>query len=335
MNRMRPLFEVVFVLSLVSASKAQVNRHELTDFLSATVGDDITLNCSYEDKLQLGSNTLFWYKQSLGTIPVVVSSSGQYHQGKTLHGEFKEDRRFTLESIHEKNNLNIKIKHVQMFDAAVYLCINSFMQDLKILQSVTVLVKTLNSTFAVHQSPNEDTDPGQSVILNCTVQNVRCDGPHRVHWFKQAEASAAGVLYSSGGNSNQCERKTKKSPTNSCVYNLPIDNVSSEQTGTYYCAVAACGQVLFGNGTRIDIKDGVSASVVYVLNGVSVFSTSLVIGLTILICTQNITGTCKRISTAKTKNSSKLNQYKATEEVNKSDPAQDTWSECIYFRVEQ
>ncbi|KAK7904669.1 hypothetical protein WMY93_017276 [Mugilogobius chulae] len=172
-----------------------------------------------------------------------------------------------------------------MSDAAVYLCINSFLQDLQILQSVTVLVKTMNSTFAVQQSPVEDTDPGESVILNCTVQNMSCDGAHSVHWFKQSEESAAGVLYSSGGNSDQCERKTKKGPTNSCVYNLPIDNVSSGQTGTYYCAVAACGQVLFGDGTRIDIKDGVNELyIIYMMAGALLISSVLVLVLALSLC---------------------------------------------------
>uniref|UniRef100_A0A3B3ZY93 Ig-like domain-containing protein n=1 Tax=Periophthalmus magnuspinnatus TaxID=409849 RepID=A0A3B3ZY93_9GOBI len=89
--------------------------------------------------------------------------------------------------------------------------------------------------------------------LYCTVQTGCCEGQHRVHWFKQSEESAAGVLYSHGGSSKKCKNDTD-SPTNSCVYKLPIHNVSSEQTGTYYCAVATCGQVVFGNGTRISIK---------------------------------------------------------------------------------
>ncbi|KAK2848674.1 hypothetical protein Q5P01_008508 [Channa striata] len=31
--------------------------------------------------------------------------------------------------------------------------------------------------------------------------------------------------------------------------------ISSSDAGTYYCAVATCGQILFGNGTKLDIDE--------------------------------------------------------------------------------
>ncbi|KAK5618770.1 hypothetical protein CRENBAI_012185 [Crenichthys baileyi] len=34
-----------------------------------------------------------------------------------------------------------------------------------------------------------------------------------------------------------------------------IQNVSAYDAGTYYCAVASCGVVLFGNGTKLDIEE--------------------------------------------------------------------------------
>ncbi|KAK7904670.1 hypothetical protein WMY93_017277 [Mugilogobius chulae] len=278
---MIPPFEVVFVLSLVLASKAQENVHEATHFLSATVGDNITLPCSSKDNLKHDS-TLYWYKQSVRTKPECVSSFGKYYQINMVLGEFNKKHRFTLDTEHNNNHLTIK--NIQTSDSAVYLCISCFLHDLVIIESVTVFVKRLEPKVEIQQSPTEETQPGQSVILNCTVQTEGCDEPHKVHWFKQSEESAAGVLYTDGGSSDQCQRKTKKSPTNSCVYNLHMHNVSSEQTGTYYCAVAACGQVQFGNGTRVNVKDGVKPNIIYIMAGALAFSLVLLLVLALSLC---------------------------------------------------
>ncbi|TWW54391.1 hypothetical protein D4764_0192310 [Takifugu flavidus] len=53
-------------------------------------------------------------------------------------------------------------------------------------------------------------------------------------------------MYSHTGRNKQCERKT-----NTCFYSFSMKNVNTSQTGTYYCAVAACGHILFGNGTKL------------------------------------------------------------------------------------
>lgn len=46
-------------------------------------------------------------------------------------------------------------------------------------------------------------------------------------------------------------RALRKIPIHSLIYNLP--NISLTDAGTYYCAVAMCGEILFGNGSRINI----------------------------------------------------------------------------------
>ncbi|XP_055012581.1 uncharacterized protein LOC129409821 [Boleophthalmus pectinirostris] len=330
--------QTLFTLALVSSASMSdlplsVNQQEQGSFLLASVGDNITLSCASSKNVKIGPK-LYWYKQKLGMKPELISSYLKYDQKHEFYGEFLSNNRFQLDYDNDKNNLHIN--NINISDSAVYHCLECYLHQSEFQESVTVIVKSLSPTVKVHQSPHEEIEPGNNVVLNCSVQTERCEGQHRVHWFKQSEESAAGVLYSHGGGrvGDGC-KNNGKSPTNSCVYNLPIHNVNSEQTGTYYCAVAACGQVLFGNGTRITIKS-VSDSMVYVLSGVSIFSTSLVVLLTFFFCVHSKTETYMRNPTTNTKDFSKLVQYKATEQMNRrSGHTPDTWTECVYFSVKK
>uniref|UniRef100_A0A3B3ZWZ1 Ig-like domain-containing protein n=1 Tax=Periophthalmus magnuspinnatus TaxID=409849 RepID=A0A3B3ZWZ1_9GOBI len=242
---LKVLFSFVF-LALISDLPLSVNQQEQGNFLLASIGDNITLRCIFENNLGMGAK-VYWYKQKLGMKPVLISSYLTYDQKVEFYSEFRSSNRFKLDFNNDNHDLHIM--NVSMSDSSVYHCVRCVLHQNEFLESVT----SLSPTAEVRQSPHEDTEPGHSVTLNCNVQTESCEGEHRVHWFKQSEESAAGLLYIKGSSSDQCESNTD-SPTKSCVYKLPIHNVSSEQTGTYYCAVAACGQVLFGNGTRITIK---------------------------------------------------------------------------------
>ncbi len=62
-----------------------------------------------------------------------------------------------------------------------------------------------------------------------------------------------GFVYTHGDSNDQCERKPN-TQTNTCIYNLPMKNLNLSHAGTYYCAVASCGHIVFGNGTQLDFK---------------------------------------------------------------------------------
>ncbi|KAJ0006337.1 hypothetical protein NQD34_013610, partial [Periophthalmus magnuspinnatus] len=212
-----------------------------TTFLPATVGQNVTLQCSYKNEIR---GKLYWYKQSLDNI---LSMTSSYFEKIEFYNEFHNNNRFKLDNKDKKNNL--EITNVEMSDSAVYHCISCVGHLINFLATVHVTVKNFDSGLRIDQMPLETVEPGGSLVLNCKVHSGTCAEQYTVHLFKHPEESATGILYSHGGSSDQCD-----SSTNSCVYHLPIHNVSSEQTGTYYCAVAACGQVLFGNGTKVNVK---------------------------------------------------------------------------------
>ncbi|XP_036969112.1 uncharacterized protein LOC119027773 isoform X2 [Acanthopagrus latus] len=95
--------------------------------------------------------------------------------------------------------------------------------------------------------------------------------------------SHPGLIYTHGGRNDQCERKDN-TQTHTCVYNLPMKSLNLSHAGTYYCAVASCGHILFGNGTKLDFQDKVDSPVLlYFLSGALTFTTILVVLLTLSV----------------------------------------------------
>ncbi|XP_017575475.1 uncharacterized protein LOC108440840 [Pygocentrus nattereri] len=99
--------------------------------------------------------------------------------------------------------------------------------------------------------------PRDSVTLQCSVLTESCSGDHSVYWFRRGSGeSHPGIIYTHGNSNGQCKKMTKTlSPTQSCVYKLPKRNLSLSDAGAHYCAVAMCGELLFGNRTALKIMD--------------------------------------------------------------------------------
>uniref|UniRef100_A0A8C7RHM3 Ig-like domain-containing protein n=1 Tax=Oncorhynchus mykiss TaxID=8022 RepID=A0A8C7RHM3_ONCMY len=111
--------------------------------------------------------------------------------------------------------------------------------------------------ITLYQQPVSDpVYPGDSMTLQCTVLSETCTGEHSVYWFRAGSGeSHPGVIYTPGNRSDECKKSPETpSPTQSCVYSLSENNLSPSHAGTYYCAVATCGEILFGKGTKLDVK---------------------------------------------------------------------------------
>ncbi|XP_069015420.1 uncharacterized protein [Embiotoca jacksoni] len=195
---------------------------------------------------------LYWYKQTLGQKPEIMTNSYSYKKSGTFHDEFKDNSRFTLDIGNTINHLTIS--DLRISDSATYYCISVYEYDFEFVEGITVSVKGsgVNINTSVHQS--ESILPGGSVTLNCTVHTGTCDGEHSIYWFKESEESHPGLIYTNGGSNEQCERKPN-TQTHTCVYNLPMKSLNPSHDGTDYCAVASCGRILFGNGKKFHLED--------------------------------------------------------------------------------
>lgn len=225
-------------------------------FEAVNVGRDVTLKCSYQENSAIG---VYWYKQSPGRKPQLMSEFLKHARNGSMKSPFNNDPRFQQDTGVGKNNL--KISNVQTSDSAVYYCVSGHSFQFDFLEGITVQVKdlALNLQTSVYQSELKTIHTGDSAVLNCTVHTGICDGEHRVYWLKNSDESNPRIIYAQGERRNQCEINPN-SQSHTCVYNLPLENLNVSHAGTYYCAVTACGYILFGNGTKLDYKGSRSFS---------------------------------------------------------------------------
>uniref|UniRef100_A0A8C9QR69 Ig-like domain-containing protein n=1 Tax=Scleropages formosus TaxID=113540 RepID=A0A8C9QR69_SCLFO len=211
--------------------------------LMAQPGQNVTLTCSSPNA---EFRSIAWFKQNVGQKPQFIVGSFRYSTEYTFYNGFNETKRFVLQK--KGNIFNLYISKINPLDSATYYC--AFVYSLEIqfhlLQNLTV----------VQQPVSDPVHPGDSVTLQCAVVSETCAGEQSVYWFRHGSGeSLPGLIYTHGNRSDECEKSPEAgSPTHSCVYSLPKRNLSRSDAGIYYCAVVTCGEILFGNGTQLDIE---------------------------------------------------------------------------------
>ncbi|XP_034532734.1 uncharacterized protein LOC117807523 [Notolabrus celidotus] len=321
-------------LAQMTVLKSSVHIQQDSGLIRADVGDNVTLRCFYNETAIM----FYWYKQSLGEKPKLMTTFYRHENSGVFVNEFKNSSRFRLDAGKGQNHLTIF--NLVQSDSATYYCTGSYEYEFIFVEGATVNVKgsSVNSKVLVHQ-------PGGSETLNCAVRTGTCDGEHSVYWFKDSEEPHPGLIYTSGGKKDQCERKPD-SQTHTCVYNLPMKNQNPSDAGTY-CAVVSCGRILFGEGKKLD-KERESYSLVYFFFGALAFTTTLLVFLacaTYSVYRRN----CSRCSDSRSSASSTPNTrdnpdtdsiHYSTLRVQKANSRStrhrdDDLSECVYSSVKQ
>ncbi|KAM9435534.1 uncharacterized protein Hap1MRO34_001662 [Clarias gariepinus] len=161
------------------------------------------------------------------------------------------DGRFSS-SADEKFNLNIK--ELKEEDTGTYFCADVKDSSPQFGPGTFLVVEAEE----VRQRPPTVTvmEDGDSLTLQCSVQafTPSCE-EQSVYWFRHRSGEPhPGIIYTHGDGSDECKKISEAgSPTQSCVYTLPKRKLTTSDNGTFYCAVAACGQILFTKGTEVKI----------------------------------------------------------------------------------
>ncbi|XP_058253192.1 uncharacterized protein LOC131357862 [Hemibagrus wyckioides] len=229
--------------------------HQPKPVISAAPGDNVTLQC-----FQLGeqnSDPIIWYKQPVGHEPSVVAVV-QKVQDPIYKDEFKSPR-FRIEK--GSSSFHLKIMNVNPSDEAVYYCGRIAFYTVFTKGTFLSVKGNENVNVMVWQRGVSDSVPaGASVTLQCSVLSESRAAELQVLWFRAAPPqSHPQIIYTHHNSSHQCE---SGSSTHTCVYTFTKNILSLNDTGTYYCAVALCGKIIFGNGTQIKLKDSVDPVVI-------------------------------------------------------------------------
>ncbi|XP_035983670.1 uncharacterized protein LOC105922978 [Fundulus heteroclitus] len=219
------------------------------------LGQSVNLTCAFQMKYQ--SNTwLYWFKQSAGdTLNLIVI---QQRRTSPMYQPKFNNSRFNI--TYTDHGSNLTILSIVEQDEGMYHC--SQKDTLESTWSGTYLSikekSTRTSRYTVVQE-STSVHPTDSKTLQCSVLsdsgNKTCSGEPSVFWFRAGpEKSFPDIIYTDAKGAEDCEKRSDTQKR--CVYNFS-KNVSSSDAGTYYCAVATCGQILFANEINLGI-DGFS-----------------------------------------------------------------------------
>uniref|UniRef100_A0A4W5RDG0 Ig-like domain-containing protein n=1 Tax=Hucho hucho TaxID=62062 RepID=A0A4W5RDG0_9TELE len=243
----------LFYLNLVCAF-TKPNVIQTTPVMVAELGGTVTLTCFCPN---VSVTRFHWFKQSFVQKPIHMTSSfsGGHYYSNNFIKDFTETKRLGVRR--GDYSCNLTISKTEPGDSATYYCSTTDIYDHTFGEGTVLIVKgsEYKSMSVLQQPLSESVQPGDSVTLNCTIHTETFVGEHSVYWFIHGSGeSRPGIIYTHRDRSDQCEKSSEAgSPPQNCVYNLPKRNLSLSDAGTYYCAVASCGEILFGNGTKLDI----------------------------------------------------------------------------------
>uniref|UniRef100_A0A3P9CNQ7 Ig-like domain-containing protein n=1 Tax=Maylandia zebra TaxID=106582 RepID=A0A3P9CNQ7_9CICH len=214
------------------------NSDSLVPVKMVQLGEPATLKCDIPKDIR---SKVYWYRQSVGdTLKLIVRL---YRDTEPVYASPFLKSRFPAKNANNFSKLTIleTIKE----DEGIYHCGTTTWCDLE--WSGTYLLETLkgHQTILLYNT----------ATLQCSVlsdsENKTCPGVNNVFWFRAgSNKSHPNIIYTDGNRTDQCEKRSDHQKR--CVYRFS-KNVSSSDAGTYYCAVATCGEILFGNGTTVEL----------------------------------------------------------------------------------
>ncbi|XP_061580837.1 uncharacterized protein LOC133446779 [Cololabis saira] len=246
----------VILLSTLHVIRTLKVPHQ-TSLTETKLGDNVTLSCRPSDSER---SLFYWYKMNFGHMiqRVLMGSFNKL----TLEAQFQNSR-YDVKKV--GNGYALEIKNVSKDDEATYFCQVGAAYTMEFINVTFLAVnepKQMHQDVNVRQSSDvEFVSLGTAVKLHCSLLSKnnahvnQCPDENRVYWYRAGSESHPGAIYKS--------RSTCDDPAGgSCFYHLSKAINKSSDAGTYYCAVLTCGEILFGKGTKVEIKSDLQLMVI-------------------------------------------------------------------------
>ncbi|CAI5652769.1 unnamed protein product [Oreochromis niloticus] len=237
------------LVSLILLSTLSVTEmNEVPQQISLTVvklGDNVTLTCALSET---DRGLFYWYKLNFGYMVQTVTGGSFDKISFQINNS-----RFSATKVGKVLSLNIR--NVSKEDEATYFCQAGSSFGIKFINGTILAVndpKIQHKFFTVKQTPDVDSvHLGDTMTLQCSLLSEKkndtdqCPDEDKVHWFKGASESHPGIIYHGSIRNKEDGR---------CDYSLSKTITHSSDAGTYYCVVVTCGEILFGEGRKVDIR---------------------------------------------------------------------------------
>ncbi|XP_073692493.1 uncharacterized protein [Garra rufa] len=265
-----------FILLLYFSKYAVAQNH----LKIVQAGDSVNFTCGF---LKESRTTVAWVKQKAGEKPLLIASS---YQALAVRFEIDFDKHNRFFVAKADGSFNLSITNTEESDTATYYCVQ-YVYQFKFGEGTDLIVKGKQQNMQSDndrdmmdlEDPEYPEDPENSAVARqCTILSQSCAGEHNVYWFRhESRETPPGIIFTQERRNAQCERSSDVNSTaHKCIYNLPKRNLIHSHDGIYYCAVVACGEILFGDARNPDMPGfqipwNIIALVLGTLNCLSVF----------------------------------------------------------------
>uniref|UniRef100_A0A3Q2EC66 Ig-like domain-containing protein n=1 Tax=Cyprinodon variegatus TaxID=28743 RepID=A0A3Q2EC66_CYPVA len=222
-------------------------KNALVPVVTVPLGEPVTFTCAAMKKFT-SRTWIHWYKQNSGDTLIIIAMQ-RNKVDHTYSPEFPSSR-FKVTNDDKIGNLTI-LRTVEQDEGMYHCAIMDWTESTWMGTYLIVKGKCETSKlqcFEIFWVLNPECSLVPST-LQCSVlsesENNSCSEDFSIFWFKAgSNRSYPNIIYTDSKRADNCE-KIPDAQTK-CTYNFP-KNISSSDPGTYYCAVATCGEILFGN----------------------------------------------------------------------------------------